>query len=312
MAISAPVYMDFQSLKAMHQGAREKNPDTIKQVAKQFESMFVQMMLKSMRDAVPEDSMFGSQQERMYQDMYDKQISMNISSGQGIGLAAVIERQLNPPQDVISGESKTLDDYFKHPVTRHRPVAQTAAIDHPYEGATITANDSGKWQQPEDFVRDVWPHAIEAANTLGVDPEVLIAQSALETGWGRYMRSLDNGQNSYSLFGIKADSRWQGKTVSVSTLEFEQGAMHRQQANFRAYDSIGEAFRDYVDFIQSHSRYQQALEHGYSPEAYVKGLQQAGYATDPEYAAKINRVRNSDLLQVQVSTLKNGPKVPLT
>lgn len=309
---STPLYTDFHSFTEMRRGAREQNSATTRQVAEQFESMFVQMMMKSMRDAMPEGGLFGSNQERMYQDMYDKQLSMNISSGRGIGLAAVIERQLSPPQAADGKASTELAEYFKNPIAVTRPVAQTSAIEHPYQEKGVATSQSDSWQQPEEFIQDIWPHAVQAADELGIDPEVLIAQSALETGWGRYMRSLENGQNSYSLFGIKADGRWQGKTVSVSTLEFRQGAMQREQANFRAYDSVGDAFRDYVEFIQSSPRYQQALEQGYNPDAYARGLQQAGYATDPYYAAKIDRIRNSELLQMRTTALKNEADVPLT
>ena len=296
----------------MRKGAREQSPETIKQVAQQFESLFVQMMLKSMRDAMPEDGLFSSNQQRMFQDMYDKQISMNIANSKGIGLAAVIERQLSPPKAAGAIEGRSLEDYFDRPVVTQKPVAHRSAIDHPYAESREIAAAPGSWQQPEAFIEDLWPHAVEAANEPGVDTEVLIAQSALETGWGKYMRQLDNGENSYCLFGIKADQRWQGKTVSVSTLEFRQGAMQREQALFRAYDSVGEAFRDYVKFIQDSPRYQQALQQGYSPEAYARGLQQAGYATDPDYADKIERIRNSELLKMRTASLKNAAGVPLT
>ncbi len=311
MINKAEVYTDFQGFTALRKEAREESPEAIKKVAKQFEALFVQMMMKSMRDAVPDGGLFGSDQQRMYQDMFDKQLSMNISSGRGIGLAAVIERQISRSEPDVSAKSD-LNEYFRNPVFTSRPAAEVSAIHHPYEARGIKPTSNGLWQEPEQFVNDLWPHAIRAADQLGVDPEVLIAQSALETGWGQYMRPKENGQNSFSLFGIKADQRWQGERVSVSTLEFRQGAMQREQAQFRAYGSVGEAFEDYVDFIQSNPRYRQALENGFNPEAYARELQRAGYATDPDYASKINRVRNSELLQTRVSELKNSTKVPLT
>ncbi|MCW8955998.1 MAG: flagellar assembly peptidoglycan hydrolase FlgJ, partial [Gammaproteobacteria bacterium] len=156
--------------------------------------------------------------------------------------------------------------------------------------------DAINWEKPEDFIDDLWPHAVKAGEELGVSPDVLIAQSALETGWGRYTRSFDNGQSSYNMFGIKADQRWQGNTIRVSTLEYKDGAMQREQAQFRAYSSVAEAFNDYVDFIQSHPRYEKALESNTDAQAYARELQQAGYATDPDYARKIEQIRNSDLL----------------
>jgi len=307
------VYTDFQGFSEMRRQAREETPESVKMVAKQFESLFVQMMLKSMRDSLPEDGLFSSKDQRMYQDMMDKQMSLNISNGKGIGLSEVIERQLTH-QTPNMNQQRELSDYF------HRPAAvQIAAAAHtaPMETHSIEKKQSiikepNVWQEPKEFINDIWSHAVEAADELGVDPEVLVAQSALETGWGQHVRRLDNGHNSYSLFGIKAQHQWQGDRVSVSTLEFRNGAMQREQAQFRAYESAGEAFGDYVKFIQENPRYQQALEKGYDSNAYAKELQKAGYATDPDYAKKIERIRHSDLLQTHVSELKNGAKVPLT
>ena len=304
-------YTDFDNFTRLRQQARQNSPAAIKKVAQQFEALFVQMMLKGMRDTVPDGGLFGSNQQRMYQDMYDKQISMNISAAKGIGLADVIERQLGGVQPPV--EQRSIGDYQRRPLkVNPQPETRARAIDHPYPQQEIQAEVKTPWTKAEDFINDLWPHAQRAAFQLGIDPDVLIAQSALETGWGKYTRSFENGQISYSLFGIKADSRWSGKTIAVKTLEFRDGAMQKEQARFRAYDSIGEAFDDYVDFIQQHPRYQQALQKGYNPDAYARELQQAGYATDPDYAGKIQRIRNSKLLQQQTSALKNPPNRPLS
>lgn len=307
------IYTDFQGFTDMRREAREQSPEAIKKVAQQFETLFVQMMLKGMRDTLPEGGLFGSNEQRMYQDMFDKQVSMNVTSGKGIGLAAVIERQLggNPQSDAM--KSQPLDAYLQRPLMSYQPVVKLAPADVPYrEAGEVQSDEFTAWSSPEEFVDDLWPHALRASQELGVDAEVLLAQSALETGWGRHMRAKDNGEASYALFGIKADQRWEGQSVSVSTLEFRDGTMQREQAKFRAYDSVGEAFADYVDFIKSSPRYQQALEKGYDPEAYARGLQQAGYATDPGYADKIERIRNNDLLRTRLSELKNGAQAPLT
>ena len=305
MISDTSTYTDFQGFTALRGEAKGQSPEVIKKVAKQFESLFVQMMLKSMRDTMPEEGLLNSKQQRMYQDMYDKQISLNISSGKGMGLADVIERQLGgqPTQQLTP---KGIADYLSHPAVTRKITAQLSAIDNPYtEQSNLLNENNVVWDEPESFIEDIWPHALKAADELGVDAEVLMAQSALETGWGKHVRQL-NGENSFSLFGIKADQRWQGKTVSVSTLEFKDGAMQREKAQFRAYESTAEAFNDYVDFIQSNPRYQPALEKSYNPAAYARELQQAGYATDPDYARKIDRVRNSDLMQAQVAELKNS------
>lgn len=312
MNANSAVYTDFQGFADMRREARAETPEAIKKTAKQFESLFVQMMLKSMRDTLPEDGMFNSKQQRMYQDMMDKQLSLNISMGKGVGLTAVIERQLARQPDNIS-PPRELASYFNRPTVQPaKPIAQTSALEDSYEEINMSPINDNDWQQPEAFINDVWPHAVKAGDALGVDPEVLIAQSALETGWGKYSRQFDNGENSYSLFGIKANADWEGKRIFVSTLEFKDGTMQREQANFRAYDSIGDAFNDYVNFIQDNPRYQQALAKGYSAKAYAEELQKAGYATDPNYAAKIERIRRGELIKTQTSALKNGQKVPLT
>jgi flagellar protein FlgJ len=314
MIPNASNYTDFQGFTELRRQAQQQSPEAIHEVAKKFESLFVQMMLKSMRDSVEEGELFNGEQEKLYRDMFDKQLSINIAEGQGIGLAKVIERQLSGQAgDGVAPNGRELSSYMRHPAYSFKPAAEVSAIQHPYstDSEPLQAVEPG-WQSPDEFLQAIWPHAVKAADELGVDAEVLMAQSALETGWGQHIRSFDNGQNSYSLFGIKADPRWQGESIGVSTLEFREGSMQREQARFRAYDSVGEAFGDYVDFIKSNPRYQKALEHGYDAGAYARELQQAGYATDPDYANTINRVRNSDLLQSQLSEIKNSGNRPLT
>lgn len=328
MQTDPAIYTDFASLTRLKKGAREQSPEAIRQVAKQFESLFVQMMLKSMRDTVPENEMFGSNAESTYRDMYDKQLSMNISEGKGIGLARVIERQLGgepQPVETLGSHMQGLADYR----ARARPSqASDSGIElgrlsadsqftdrvNPFAPASGTSADSSDSadQRAQQFINDVWPYAERAANALGVDAEVLLAQSALETGWGRHVPLKADGSSSHNLFGIKADQRWQGERVEIVTREFRHGAMQREKAEFRAYDSLPAALNDYVEFIRGNPRYQKALEHGYDAEAYARELQQAGYATDPDYARKINRVRNSELLQSNLSELKNIALSPLT
>jgi flagellar protein FlgJ len=269
--------------------------------------------------------MFGSNAERTYRDMYDKQLSMNISEGKGIGLARVIERQLGgKPEDIETQYG--LEDYR----ARARPSMQASDSDielgklpadslftgraNPFAPvSSASADSSGSAdQRAEEFIRDVLPYAERAASALGVDTEVLLAQSALETGWGRHVPLKTDGSSSHNLFGIKADQRWQGERVEIVTREFRHGTMQQEKAEFRAYDSIPEALNDYVEFIRGNPRYQKALEHGYDAGAYARELQQAGYATDPDYARKIDRVRNSELLQSKLSELKNLASPPLT
>ncbi|WP_439134338.1 flagellar assembly peptidoglycan hydrolase FlgJ, partial [Pseudomaricurvus sp.] len=139
----------------------------------------------------------------------------------------------------------------------------------------------------ESFKEHLLLLARKAAEALGVHGEVLLSQAALETGWGKHLIKDESGQNSYNLFGIKADSSWQGDKAVVSTLEYRDGVPVRERASFRAYSSFAESFQDYVSFIKNNSRYQEALKAASDAVEYVKGLQQAGYATDPKYADKI-------------------------
>lgn len=303
-------YTDFQGFAAMRRDAQQQSPEAIKQVAKQFESIFVGMMLKSMRDTLPEGGLFNSETERMYRDMFDKQLSLNIANGQGIGLAAVIERQLSQQTGVLptSSESSGIDATSGVPSGAQITPCKSCAP----EGAPAKDTHQTPWQSADDFVDSIWPYAVRAGNDLGVSPEVLVAQSALETGWGKQMRNAGDGTPSYSLFGIKADSRWDGERVSVSTLEFRDGAMQRERAQFRAYGSVAEAFDDYVDFIKSNPRYQLALAKSYDPQAWASELQQAGYATDPDYADKIERVRQSSAVQSKLFELKLSNPQPIT
>lgn len=318
------IQTSFEPLTGLKKGAREKDPEAIKQVAKQFESMFVQMMLKSMRDTLPENELFGSNAERMYQDMYDKQLSLQISNGKGIGLANVIERQLGGVPDNEIG-AKNIEEYLDH---RKSPVfdsvMKTPSAKHAVDEARVrisklstvdikapdtsklnSESTKGAWDSVKDFVDDVWPHALRASEKLGVDADVLMAQSALETGWGKHLPIKADGSNSFNLFGIKADHRWQGEKIEITTREYRHGVMQQEKSEFRSYDSVSQAFEDYTDFIINSPRYQKALEFGYDGKAYARELQKAGYATDPNYASKINRVRTNEELQTKVADLNN-------
>jgi peptidoglycan hydrolase FlgJ len=264
-------FADFQGLAALKNDAKQHAPTALKEAARQFESLFTQMLLKSMREAnksFGEDSMFGSDQADMYQDMFDDQMALQMSKGRGLGLADMLVRQLQ------GGVQPT----------EQNPVPATAVPSVP--GAT---------QQPlkiskDDFLRTLRPHAEQAAREIGVDPNALLAQAALETGWGRSMPCNAQGECSFNLFGIKAGSQWSGATVNVPTLEFESGIPVRRVERFRAYDSPADSFRDYAALIGGSSRYANARGTGDNVEAFAEALQQGGYATDPNYAQKIAAV----------------------
>jgi flagellar protein FlgJ len=292
-ASSTSLFTDFAGLTSLKAQARQDQSAAIDKVASQFESMFLQMMLKTMRQAsLAEDSIFNSQIMEKYRTMYDEQLSVHLSEAGGIGLATEIKRQLAGKQSPVS-QNKSLQNYLESPVftqpkyvrsqervTKTETSVQDKAID--FDGTA------------ETFVDKLKPYAQKAAALLGIQPEALLAQAALETGWGKSQMKMADGKPSFNLFGIKADSRWDGKQANVSTLEFRDGIAKKERANFRAYDSYEDSFNDYVNFIKENGRYRKAITKVDSPPAYFSAIQQAGYATDPDYAKKIISVMQKE------------------
>lgn len=263
------VYTNLSGLNAIKIAGREDATEGLKQVAKQFESLFVNMMLKTMRDsnkAFSEGNYLSSNEMDIHQQNFDNQLSVHLTAGDGIGLADVLFRQL---------------------------VQQYDASDESLEAESVETT----FESPEDFVRQVMPYAEQAAKKIGVAPEFLVAQSALESGWGSKVASDSRGASSHNLFGIKADKSWDGPIAGTKTLEFEGGAAVQQRANFRKYENIGESFTDYVKFLQSNPRYESAIAGASDPNKFGAALQDAGYATDPLYAAKIQAVMKSDVMR---------------
>ncbi|MDT8387888.1 MAG: flagellar assembly peptidoglycan hydrolase FlgJ, partial [Thiogranum sp.] len=164
---------------------------------------------------------------------------------------------------------------------------------------------------PEQFIRDVWPHAKRAAGSLGVQPEALVAQAALETGWGKHMIKAHDGASSFNMFGIKADSRWQGDRTASETLEFRDGLVRKERAQFRVYGSLKDSFNDYAEFLQRNPRYQDALTNTADTPAFTRSLKEAGYATDPAYSEKINNIMNSERVRATVAEIKASAPEPL-
>jgi flagellar protein FlgJ len=156
---------------------------------------------------------------------------------------------------------------------------------------------------PVNFVRALAPHAAEAAKKLGVSVRALLAQAALETGWGKHLPRGGDGSSSFNLFGIKAGSSWDGDKVSVPTLEYENGVAVRKRDAFRAYDSPAASFDDYAQLIANSPRYEQALGQGENIAAFARGLVHGGYATDPAYVAKITAIANSAQMREALASL---------
>ncbi len=302
--------LDPNTLGGLRRLSKESSPEATKEAARQFEALFVQQMLKSMRDATPKGSMFDSDETRMYQSLLDQQMSMQLSTrAGGIGLAKVIERQLNAGK----AEVKLPDG----------PVPLDAAIRRGFDGAvspsaTGTANQAAKTAGaaasaaatavpmlpnmpagagPRAFVEKVWPQAVEASRATGIPARFLVAQAALETGWGKFELKNADGTPSHNLFNIKAGKRWSGDTVSTATTEYVNGAATRENARFRAYGSYADSFRDYANLIRNDPRYAAVVGQS-DATAFARGLQAAGYATDPQYADKLARIINGNTMRV--------------
>ena len=289
--MSAPpvsFFADPKALGALKSDAKAQDPAALKEVARQFESLFTQMLLKSMRETNKTfgDSLFGSDQADFYQDMFDSQLAVHLSQGKGLGLADMLVRQL-----AGVGQSAGANAVSAPPsaAAKHEPVAASKT----------------------DFIRTMWPHAQKAAQELGVDPHALLAQAALETGWGKAVPCNAAGECSFNLFGIKAGGQWSGATVNVPTLEFEQGIPVRKVERFRSYDSPADSFSDYARLIRNNPRYENALGAGTNIASFASALQQGGYATDPEYARKLVAVAN-ELRQVSASALNFANARPLS
>jgi flagellar protein FlgJ len=302
----ADVYTDFQGLSGLRAESGKNDPETLRKVAGQFEALFIQMMLKSMRDASLGEGMMDSEHVKTYQSMFDQQIALDLSKSSRLGLADMMVRQLSPkgsPPDGVQEKEHRLVG----PPTAHGPeLVMPPARPHPGVNGETNSVEQGAvrdWRPdtPKNFVKQLWPHAQRAADELGTAPELLIAQAALETGWGQHMIRGQDGRNSFNLFGIKADAHWQGARALTETVEFRDGLMRRERAPFRAYNSLADSFSDYVSFLKANPRYQQALEQADNAPAFARALSEAGYATDPDYHDKIEQIMDSPRLREAVS-----------
>jgi peptidoglycan hydrolase FlgJ len=275
--MTAPInntfFADPQGLNALRNDAKAQQPTALKDAAKQFESLFTQMLLKSMREANKSfgNSMFESEETEFYQDMFDDQMAVHLSQGRGLGLADMLVRQLQQGAGVAD----------KADVAN----ALSVLSPKPQAAGPIASSKS-------DFIREMLPHAKAAARDLGVDPHALLAQAALETGWGKSVPCNAAGECSFNLFGIKAGTQWSGAAVNVPTLEFEEGVAVRKVERFRAYESPADSFRDYARLIGGSARYENAVGTGDNVAAFATALQKGGYATDPNYARKLVTVAN--------------------
>ncbi|HSB95199.1 MAG TPA: flagellar assembly peptidoglycan hydrolase FlgJ [Spongiibacteraceae bacterium] len=336
------VYTDLSSLQKINaQGHKDKGA-ALQSIAKQFESMMVQQMMKSMRqanEAFADGDLTASSEGKFYQDMFDSQLSLSLSQGRGFGLAEAMMRQFHGKLATAVADSKGaaadnknagVDGALKNNlsnVTRQQMSMALGVSGDAESGAAFTEQVYRLFQDedahkesastpvdasaldgtPENFVKVLRPAAERIAKQLGIDSRVLLSQAALETGWGQKVIQRSGGASSFNFFNIKAGSDWQGATVSVPTIEYQNGVAVRELASFRAYRSPEESFSDYANLIAGNPRYQQALQHGGNATTYIKALAAAGYATDPRYADKVLALFNGDQINgPQITTEKNS------
>ncbi len=250
------------------------NPKALRAAAQQFESLFINMMIKSMQDANFKDPLLGSSATRMYQDMYDQQLSIQLSKEHTFGLAEMLVQQLRRE----SGGA-------------HAPQASTAVAATRASASSAAAGTPPVTPaQQSAFARSIWPDAEQTARKLGVTPVALVAQAALETDWGRSIPQTSAGASSNNLFGIKAGADWAGPSVTDPTREYIHATPTTTEAKFRAYDSCGRCFQDYATLLSGDPRYSAALDTGNNVAAFATALARGGYATDPNYAGKLTAV----------------------
>jgi len=323
-AAAANTYSDLSGLAALKNAPR--SPEALHAVAQQIDALFLQMMLKSMRDASADTGEAPSNELGMYQDMFDKQISLTLSQHQDMGLASAILRQLGGTPGATApaaARAAVAGGTAGAPGAgggRFAPLRRAAGAAARATGATAAqrastpadtaaaavddstiAPDVAALSAPKRFVSAVLPAIRAAAGALGVSPLGMLAQAALETGWGQRMPKSANGASSLNLFGIKADGGWDGPKATTTTVEISGGVAKPQRASFRVYDSIEQSVGDFANLLGNSPRYRAAITAGGSAIAYVAGIGRSGYASDPAYAAKLTNIMNSKAFREAVA-----------
>ncbi|ASA55042.1 flagellar assembly peptidoglycan hydrolase FlgJ [Vibrio gazogenes] len=280
-------------------GDKTSEKSALTAAAKQFEAVFTSMLFKSMRKANSgfESDLLHSKTEDFYREMLDEQMASQLSSSGRLGLADMIVAQLSTNidgQTSQTAEESSQPDPLLQALARVRAhqqqVSEQESMTDVHQSAAMT--EPRRFDSPESFIRTLKPYAEKAARVLGVDASVLLAQAALETGWGTKVVANARG-SSHNLFNIKADRSWQGDKMATQTLEYYDQTPVVEKASFRSYDSYQDSFNDYVHFLKKNPRYMTALNnHQGNPTSFIEGIHQAGYATDPDYANKVLRVRS--------------------
>lgn len=286
MSIQGIATSDFQHLNELRVDANKDAKKALPEVAKQFEGIFLQSMLKTMRMGqhfLDESSPFSGKNQATFQEMLDGQYVNTLSESKGVGLAAMLAKQL---ENSVSTQDKSTE---KTPSPTFSISSQS-----PVKINAVQGDSSPK--TIDDFVKSIWPKARQAASMMGLDPKILIAQAALETGWGKHIAKDADGSSSNNLFNIKSTPNSKFDSVKIKTTEYIADTPLKMSASFKKYPSVEQSFNDYVSLIKGSERYQGALANAGDPELYVNELHKAGYATDPQYGSKILSIYNGNEL----------------
>jgi flagellar protein FlgJ len=285
---TANTYTNLNGLSALKKDS--SSPQAIHAVAQQVDALFLQMMLKSMRDASADAGEADSNEMGMYQDMFDKQVALNLSQHQGLGLGSLLTRQLSAAAALPSGGPQEA-----------QPGAPANSNTGGAARPSASAPAATTLQTASEFVSQLLPTISRAAQALGVNPLGMLAQAALETGWGKRMARTAEGAPSLNMFGIKAGEGWDGARASANTVEFSGGVATQRHTVFRAYASIEDSVGDFANLLKGSPRYRNAVAAGGDAQAYVNSIGQSGYATDPEYGNKLNDILNGSTLRMALN-----------
>jgi flagellar protein FlgJ len=304
--------LDVREMGSLKQSARAGSPEALKSAATQFEAMFVNMMMKSMREATPQDGMMDSQQTKMFTTMLDQQTSQNIAK-KGIGLSDMLIRQLSKTTDSqalaigadgnassdangnggnggsFGGLASLMDAKLQRAIAAAGGNGADATLTLVGNGAAA-GNRGSQAAHVRNFQDKLSAHAEEASRATGIPAKFMLGQAALESGWGKREIKGRDGTNSNNLFGIKATGDWKGKVVEATTTEYVNGRAQTKVERFRAYDSYSDSFKDYAKLLANNPRYEKVLASAGDAASFAQGLQKAGYATDPNYANKLTSI----------------------
>lgn len=304
---------DNKSLDELKQSARNNSPDAIKGAAQQFEALFMNMMLKSMRQAGGQEGMFDSEQSRMYTSMLDQQLSQTMAK-KGVGLADVLVRQLsnNAMNQALEADPGATGNNLG--VSNFGSFSNSGNASNTSNPSIMrglnTYLDNLKFEQMpasapktaftgpnhvREFQEKLAAHAEQASQETGIPAKFMLGQAALESGWGRREIKTADGSTSHNIFGMKATRGWKGKTVDAVTTEYVNGVAQRRVEKFKAYDTYADAFKDYAKLITKNPRYENVMANAKDATSFAQGLQKAGYATDPDYANKLTKIIKNSL-----------------